>query len=878
MYSDDEEEEKEEQSSENFFVSFYRNNKVLVWVLLGVLAFVIIMSLLTKGGSKNEEKIEYSISIYPEGDIFVEIGKSTNILASVKNDPNAEIIWTIGDEDIAIIDHQNIKGLDYGETTVTAKYLDSNNKEYTDSRKVVVGDGDPNVPLTDVSFKEGDLFMPLNETYTIALSPYPSNGYISSEKFVSSDPNVVTVDNKGNVRSVGEGEATITVNVNDGKFEKKLKVYVDSSFERKEIIVTPEKITFDGQLRKIKVGTTETLTYTVKPTNTDKTKLIWESSNDAVVTVDNGRITGISEGTAKITLSSVNGERAIIDVEVESDIVQVTEVNLTATELYLTKGESQVITPRVLPDNASNKALSYTSLDTSVAYVIPNSTGTQATVTGLSAGYATIVVKSTNNIEALLTVLVSDPNGGNSGGNGGGSSGGSGGSSTSAQGFKISSSDYNGEPFINSSYDKTKPKDNGAVAPVRVTVEKTDSSVDKLVIKVCNYPASDSCGEKGYYETNDTKVFDITEVGEYVIRVEEYNSNGKKTRTTNKYMWVKETSGGSGSSTSSVSISCTKTNIVLGESTTCTAKIPVGDSIKSWKRDGVVTSLTSQVVRITPTSTGAVVYSVETTKGEIGSVKIVVTSSGSSGSTVTPAPTAKPTPTASANVTQPVITIAPIQNAGSDKAFTESANMSGTFTNTIRKDGVSTKCIKFTKDSYGEPYTYTYGQAAQVIPIVRVSDESCIGYVDVKFVGENGITVTKEVKISIAKNGTSYTNVGNCSDGKSLKAYESCTVPNGKQCRVKGTSVYVSGTLKTTTNGTVECIDDPNATIDMSTLRYECYGSTLEIYDGSKQLNTDKYCTKTTAGRGNINMLYRYYCTPSGDSRYTGSKTITCGQ
>ena len=105
---------------------------------------------------------------------------------------------------------------------------------------VVVADGDPAVKLTDVSFKDGDLFMPLNSTYKIALTLTPSRGYIQNKTFTSSNTRVVTVDNTGLVTAVGEGESTIYFDVNNGEFKKELNVYVDRDYNKTEIIITPE--------------------------------------------------------------------------------------------------------------------------------------------------------------------------------------------------------------------------------------------------------------------------------------------------------------------------------------------------------------------------------------------------------------------------------------------------------------------------------------------------------------------------------------------------------------------------------------------------------------------------------------------------------------
>ena len=547
MYSNEYDDEQEE-SKGSFIVNFYNNNKVLVWIAAGIVLFILLMSLLTRGGSNNRNtNINYDVNIIPEGDVFVLLGKSTNLVASVKNDPKAEFAWSVEDENIAKVDNGNVTGLDYGTTKVTATYIDNKNEKHTCTRVVTVAEGDPSIKLTDVSFKEGDLFMPLNDTYPIALTLTPARGYVESERFTSSNTSVVTVDNKGVVTSVGEGSAVVTFDVNNGQFRKELNVYVD-----REIIVTPSKISFDGELRKIKVGTSERLSYTIEPEHADSSKFTWESSDESVLTVDEGRIKGISEGMAVVTVTALNGAKDRIDIEVESDIIQVTDINLSISDFYLNVGQSQIISPIVSPANASNKALSYASLDSSVASVTPNATGTQATVMGFSAGSTAIIIRSANNIEKRINVVVTgNQEQGGSGGSSGGSGSGGGGGSTLNQGFKISSRDARGEGFVQQNYSGTI--NNCAVAPLDVTVSKTSSSVNKLIVSVCNYSSDSSCNSPiDRYETTNSTTFSLRNSGTYVFKVEEYNSNNKLTRTTYKYACVGTGSGG-GSGTTTIS-------------------------------------------------------------------------------------------------------------------------------------------------------------------------------------------------------------------------------------------------------------------------------------------------------------------------------------
>ena len=121
MYNNDlDDEDKEEKSS--FLKTFYYNNKILVWIFIGIIVFILLMSLLTKGGSngsKEESKSNYEVSIYyPEGDVTIAIGRSVNLYAKVEEMPQATIIWSVDNPDIIKVDNGNVMGLNYGKRNI----------------------------------------------------------------------------------------------------------------------------------------------------------------------------------------------------------------------------------------------------------------------------------------------------------------------------------------------------------------------------------------------------------------------------------------------------------------------------------------------------------------------------------------------------------------------------------------------------------------------------------------------------------------------------------------------------------------------------------------------------------------------------------------
>ena len=86
-----------------------------------------------------------------------------------------------------------------------------------------------------------------------------------------------------------------------------------------------------------------------------------------------------------------------------TETVAVTSVAISSSTLNLDKGKTAALTATVSPSNATDKKITWTSSNTSVAKV-----SSSGVVTGVSAGTATIKATSTNGISAKCTVTVKD--------------------------------------------------------------------------------------------------------------------------------------------------------------------------------------------------------------------------------------------------------------------------------------------------------------------------------------------------------------------------------------------------------------------------------------------------------------------------------------
>lgn len=153
------------------------------------------------------------------------------------------------------------------------------------------------------------------------------------------------------------------------------------------------------------------LTATVRPPNASSKSVRWSSSNTEVATVNgNGLVTGAGTGTVTITVTTQDGGKmATCSVTVTSIAVTGVTVSpasvfvgVTVSSASVFVGTTTQLTATVSPSNATNKNVSWSSSDTSIATV--NSSGL---VCGVAAGSATITVTTEDGGKlASITIIV----------------------------------------------------------------------------------------------------------------------------------------------------------------------------------------------------------------------------------------------------------------------------------------------------------------------------------------------------------------------------------------------------------------------------------------------------------------------------------------
>ena len=139
------------------------------------------------------------------------------------------------------------------------------------------------------------------------------------------------------------------------------------------------------------VGTSHKLTATVLPENATEKGVVWESKDESIATVDQeGLVSAVKEGSTQIIASTANGNfSAVCNVIIEKELVAVTSITLDKDVIELMVGSKYQFKVTVLPDNATNKTLVWSSDDEKIATV-----SSSGVVTALEEGSATIHVQS----------------------------------------------------------------------------------------------------------------------------------------------------------------------------------------------------------------------------------------------------------------------------------------------------------------------------------------------------------------------------------------------------------------------------------------------------------------------------------------------------
>lgn len=183
----------------------------------------------------------------------------------------------------------------------------------------------------------------------------PSTSY---EILTTVDRNAVLTRIKKGVQS---GERWDKIELENG-----IVGYVFQSYlkEIPDVPISGIKLSIDNNV--INKGSINNINIEITPPQA-RGEIIWTSSNEDVLIVENGKITGVSSGKAVVTARTTDG-----NVKDEIEIIvysKVTDITLTKEELTLQVGKTAKITANVLPEDATDKNVKWSSTNIDVVSV-----------------------------------------------------------------------------------------------------------------------------------------------------------------------------------------------------------------------------------------------------------------------------------------------------------------------------------------------------------------------------------------------------------------------------------------------------------------------------------------------------------------------------
>lgn len=330
----------------------------------------------------------------------LEVGETVQLVSTL--DTSIEgIEWKSSDVNVATVDSTGlVRGISPGDVDVKLT-IDS---EVIDEYRVIVytynEDGKQLYnPVTklDISSKENNLYV--GDKLTLTAKVTPDDATNKELHWESSNQNIATVNQHGEVTAVNEGTVDITVkSINNVEATAKINVSrkkatpapVTQTVKASEIVIN------EGTGGSFKPGLTKQLTTTILPENTTDKTVTWKSNNPKVAKVDsNGKVTTNAIGVAIITATTSNGKTNKYIMTVSKNVNP--ELVVNKTNVSTNVGNNI----QLYASNNTGSAITYKSSNTSIATVDKN-----GKVTTKRTGNVTITVSSDNiNKKVNISIL-----------------------------------------------------------------------------------------------------------------------------------------------------------------------------------------------------------------------------------------------------------------------------------------------------------------------------------------------------------------------------------------------------------------------------------------------------------------------------------------
>ena len=249
------------------------------------------------------------------------------------------------------------------------------------------------ISVTSVTVSPVQATLTVGDNLSLSAQVLPYDATDSALHWSSSSPAIASVDDTGRVSALAVGIASIKVSAGGQSATCRITV------EAKPISVS--SISLQPGSASLEPGEELQLVATVLPAEAASLPLTWSSANKAVAQVDqDGLVQAVAEGETVIMVEA-DGRTATCNISVKKVEVAVTSIVINPVTLVLAPGEEKQITASVLPANATDPSVGWSSSNPAVAQVSDG-----GMVRALAEGEAVITARA-GNCTATCSVKVS---------------------------------------------------------------------------------------------------------------------------------------------------------------------------------------------------------------------------------------------------------------------------------------------------------------------------------------------------------------------------------------------------------------------------------------------------------------------------------------
>ncbi len=328
-----------------------------------------------------EKKQEVESLVVTPQKVELQVGDIYELKVEVSPSDLKDVLltYTSSDENVVVVDNGKLQAKGVGSAIVSVK--SDNNVEA--KCEVIVREKD--IEVDYITLNTNTVEFNVGDTLTLIATIYPNNATHQSLKWISSNEDVVKVEN-GQITALSSGEAIISVKSENGKEDY---CFVTVKNPMTELNINVSQLT-------LSINDTYQLEVTYKPENTtDSTLFYYESSDENVVSVDQeGHLKALKPGQAFIYVTNENGMSAQCQVNV---IIELDDLDVEDDEFLMNIHDKVQIEVSVEPEELLEYVhINYKSRDEDIINV-----NDKGEIIALSHGDAYVEVSVGNLIERV---------------------------------------------------------------------------------------------------------------------------------------------------------------------------------------------------------------------------------------------------------------------------------------------------------------------------------------------------------------------------------------------------------------------------------------------------------------------------------------------